>query len=223
MRSIPRIAAALLLTTVLCGCSLMDFDGLASGQEGLGGAGGLGLDNGGGGTSGDADAGMAGSSAGTAGSGPVAPTNLIANPGFEEIPSRWIAVGGCNLALSSDSPHTGNSCLLISNRTENWQGPGYDLTFSLKPNASYRATIWARVADGSQPMQLTYKHRCEDETEDTFVPFSLSTRVSTDWTELSASLVVADCKAVQSVIYVEGPAADAEFYIDDTSVVLEAL
>jgi hypothetical protein len=223
MRSSARISAAFLLATGLCSCSLMDFDGLASGPEGLGGAGGLGLDNGGGATSGTPDAGRAGSSAGTAGSGPVAPTNLIANPGFEEIPARWIAVGGCSLALSSDSPHQGNSCLLTSNRAENWQGPGYDLTFSLQPNATYRATIWARVADGSQPMQLTYKHHCEAETEDTFTPFSLSTRVSTDWTELSAFFVAADCKAVQSLIYVEGPAAGAEFYIDDTSVVLEAL
>lgn len=199
----------------------MDFEGLAAGPEGLGGSsgvGGLGLDHGGAGTGGGTDAG----SAGTAGSGPPAASNLVANPGFEELPPRWIAVGGCNLGVSSESPHTGSSCLLISNRAETWQGPGYDLTFALTPNATYRATVWARVPDGSQTMQLTYKHRCEDQTDDTYAPFG-SSRVSTEWTELSASFVVADCKAAQSLIYVEGPAADSDFYIDDTSVVLEAL
>jgi len=123
--------------------------------------------------------------------------------------------------VSSESPRTGSSCLLISNRAETWQGPGYDLTAALTRNASYRVTIWARVAAGAQTMQLTYKHRCEDQTDDIYTPFG-SSRVSADWTELSASFVVADCKATQSLIYVEGPAAESDFYIDDTSVVLEA-
>lgn len=202
----------------------MDFDGLASGPE-LGGAAGvpgLGLDNGGAGTSGDVDAGPTGGSAGSAGSGSTAPSNLVLNPGFEEIPSRWVPVGACSLGLSSDSPHTGNSCLLISNRTETWQGPGYDLTLSLTPGAAYRATVWARVATGSQLMQLTFKHRCEDQTDDSYDPLGAS-RVSTDWTEVSAPFVAVDCKAALSLIYVEGPAAESEFYIDDASVVLEAL
>lgn len=200
----------------------MDFDGLASGPAEVGGTSGvsgLGLDHGGGEASGQLDAGSSGGSAGRADSGAAA-TNLITNPGFEESPSRWAAVGGCSLGLSSDSPRTGSSCLLVSNRAETWQGPGYDLTTVLTRNATYRATVWARVTDGSQTMQLTYKHRCEDQTDDTYTPFG-SARVSTDWTELSASLIVADCKATQSLIYVEGPAAGADFYIDDTSVVLE--
>jgi hypothetical protein len=189
---------------------------------GSSGVSGLGLDHGGGAASGELDAGSTGGSAGAAGSGePATPTNLIVNPGFEETPSRWAAVGGCSLGLSSESPHTGSSCLLISNRAETWQGPGYDLTAVLTRNATYRATIWARVSAESQTMQLTYKHRCEDQTDDTYAPFG-SARVSTDWTELSASFVVTDCKATQSLIYVEGPAAGADFYIDDTSVVLEA-
>lgn len=225
MRSIPRIPAAFLLAIGLCSCSLMDFDGLASGSEGIAGASGvsgLGLDHGGGGASGELDAGPIGGSAGAAGRGePPAPGNLIVNPGFEEVSSRWVAVGGCFLGLSSESPRTGSSCLLISNRAETWQGPGYDLTTVLTRNASYRVTIWARVPDASQTMQLTYKHRCEDQTDDTYTPFG-SNRVSTDWTELSASFAVADCKATQSLIYVEGPAAGSDFYIDDTSVVLEA-
>jgi len=224
MRSIPRIPTAFWLATGLCSCSLMDFDGLASGpgSAGASGVSGLGLDHGGGGASGDIDAGPVGGSAGVAGSAePPAPTNLIINPGFEEVTSRWIAVGGCRLGVSSESPRTGSSCLLISNRAETWQGPGYDLTAALTRNASYRVTIWARVAAGAQTMQLTYKHRCEDQTDDIYTPFG-SSRVSADWTELSASFVVADCKATQSLIYVEGPAAESDFYIDDTSVVLEA-
>ena len=199
----------------------MDFDGLASGPDGIGGASGgagLGVDPGGGGSSGD---GGAGPSGGSAGNGePAVPTNLIVNPGFEDSPSRWAAVGACSLGLSSESPHTGSSCLLVSNRAETWQGPGYDLTTALTRNASYRAAIWARVPEGSQTMQLTYKHRCEDQTDDTYTPFGAS-RVSTDWTELNASFVAADCKVVQSLIYVEGPAAEADFYIDDASLVLD--
>jgi hypothetical protein len=224
MRSIPRFPAAFLLATGLCSCSLMDFDGLASGPEGIAGASGvsgLGLDHGGGGASGDFDAGPTGGSAGMAGSGETpAATNLILNPGFEEVSSRWTAVGGCMLGLSSESPHTGSSCLLITKRAETWQGPGYDLTAVLTRNASYRATIWARISAGSQTMQLTYKHRCEEQTDDTYTPFGAN-RVSTDWTELSASFVVADCPATQSLIYVEGPAAEIDFYIDDASLVLE--
>src|SRR4051812_9674234 len=110
MRSLPRIPAAFLLTTGLCSCSLMDFDGLTSGPEGIAGASGvsgLGLDHGGGGASADINAGSVGGSAGVAGSAePPAPSNLINNPGFEEPTSRWSAVGGCKLELSSESPRT---------------------------------------------------------------------------------------------------------------------
>jgi hypothetical protein len=215
MRSLPRIVAAVSLAASLCGCSLMNFDGLAAGPEGIGGSsGGLGLDHGGGGAGVDA-----GSSGGGTAGGATTAINLIVNADFEEGTSRWIPVGGCLLTVSSDTPHSGAACLRISNRAETWQGPGYDLTTLVQPNTSYRASVWVRAVDGSQTTQLTYKHRCEGETDYTYTPFGAS-RVTTEWTELSASFLVADCKA-ESLIYVEGPAAQADFYIDDTSVVLE--
>jgi hypothetical protein len=193
----------------------MDFDGLASGPAGVGGTSGVSglLDHGGA----SLDAGSAG---GSADGGTGTARNLIVNPGFEEGASRWITVGGCRLDLSSDSPHAGNSCLFVYNRSETWQGPGYDLTGLLRPSASYRATVWARTIDDPQTMQLTYKHRCEDDADDTYMPFGAS-RVTAEWTELSASFVAADCAGDLSLIYVEGPAAEGNFYIDDTSVVLE--
>jgi len=231
------VRCLLLVGVALCSsrCSLGDFDGLSSGLNpadtlnngNLSGASGASTDLSSGGASGaagsqlDTSGGAAGSSAAT---DPPdgGPKNLIFNPGFEAGSSRWSAIGSCTVAQSTDNPRSGQVCLLIANRTESWQGPGYDLVGTLSATKTYIATVWARVADGSSPVNLTYKHRCADDAGDpSYTPIG-SNLVTTNWTEVTASFTVPDCVLVDSLLYVEGPPAGTDFYIDDTSLMPSA-
>jgi hypothetical protein len=225
--ALARGAAAVGFLLCLSRCSLADFDGLSSGLQpadtldngallGAAGVAGLETDPNGGMAS---DAGEPGGS-GDAGSTAVstAPRNLIVNPSFDEGSSRWTAVGSCSVTLSPDSPRSGSACLLVSNRSETWQGPGYNLVGVAAPATTYTAKVWARTAQGSATMTFTYKHRCADDVADpTYNPLG-SSLVSSEWTELTASLVVPDCTLSDSLLYVEGPAVGMDFYIDDASL-----
>jgi hypothetical protein len=225
--ALARGAAAVGCALCLSRCSLADFDGLSSGLEpvdtldnstllGAAGAAGLATDPSGGMASDAGESGASGDGGSTAVS--TGPRNLIVNPSFDGGASRWAAVGSCSVTLSTDSPRSGSACLLVSNRTESWQGPGYNLVGVAAPATSYTAKVWARTAQGSATMTLTYKHRCADDAADpTYSPLG-SNLVSSEWTELTASLTVPDCTLSDSLLYVEGPAAGTDFYIDDASL-----
>jgi endo-1,4-beta-xylanase len=212
------------------GCSLTDFDSLSSGLhantlDNSGGAANAGASGAGGNAppltagAGSGDGGATSTSADPdAGAGA---SNLIVNPGFEDGFSRWAALGSCSLTLSTSDPHSGSECLSISNRTETWQGPGYDLTGVVLEGANYTVKLWMRTDGDASTISLTYKRRCVDESAVTYLPLGSGT-LTGDWTELSAPLNIPNCTLGDSLIYVEGPPVGESFYLDDTSLVTQS-
>lgn len=244
-----RGAALLGLAACLSRCSLLsDFDSLSSGLN-LNGN----LPDGGAGASSepdastDADTGGAGGEGGSAGqsnagssgsgdppdagpgddpdAGPTTPQNLILDPGFEQGAPRWISVGNIVMSLSTDNPHAGNSCLLVSGRDDFvYEGPGYDLLGTVDLGATYTATVWVRLKSDAQVANLMYKHRCDGETDtDPIVYYAISAVRSDEddglgWYELTGSFTARNCAAVSMALYIDGPAIGEEFYIDDASL-----
>jgi hypothetical protein len=233
-------------------CSLSDFDSLSSGlnlTSNLGGTGGTSSDpdastnptggaGGEGGSAGQSNAGSSGSS-GSSGSGntpdagpgdepdagPTGPQNLILDPGFEQGAPRWISMGNVVLSLSTDNPHAGNSCLLVSGRDDFvYEGPGYDLLGTVELGATYTTTVWVRLKSDAQVASLMYKHRCDGETDTDTAVYYAVTAVRSDaddglgWYELTGSFTARSCAALAMTLYIEGPAVGEEFYIDDASL-----
>ena len=235
-------------------CSLGDFDSLSSGLNlngslpgGTGGAssehdastdpntGGAGGESG---SAGQSNAGSSGSS-GSSGTGnlpdagpgddpdagPTGPQNLILDPGFEQGAPRWISVGNVVMSLSTDNPHAGNSCLLVSGRDDFvYEGPGYDLFGSIDLGATYTATVWVRLNSDAQVANLMFKHRCDGETDTDPVVYYAISAVRSDeddglgWYELTGSFTTRNCAPLAVALYIDGPAIGEEFYIDDASL-----
>jgi hypothetical protein len=146
--------------------------------------------------------------------------NLLTNGNFDTGPTLWAPVGNCSTALSTTNARSADSCLLTTNRTQLWEGPGYPLNGVLTAGDTYRVAVWVRAEAGSYSMNLTYKKRCtEDPPEGIYT--QLGTRlVTTDWGELVGIILAPDCALLESVLYVEAAPIGESYCIDDTSIEL---
>jgi hypothetical protein len=222
---VTRVSLALVASTTAC--SLGDYDSLgaaytaaggdapdaaANGEGGSGGEGGEGGSSGQGGTV-DGAGGMSGAGGGGTG-------NLLTNGNFDTGPTLWAPVGNCSTALSTTNARSADSCLLTTNRTQLWEGPGYPLNGVLTAGDTYRVAVWVRAEAGSYSMNLTYKKRCTEDPEEGIYT-QLGTRlVTTDWSELVGIILAPDCALLESVLYVEAAPIGESYCIDDTSIEL---
>ncbi len=207
-------------------CSLGDYDSLGAAytEDGAPDATANGGSGGGGGSAGGSagESGSAGGAGGMSGAGVGGGEtgNLLTNGNFDTGPTLWAPVGNCSTELSTSNARSFDSCLLTSNRTQAWEGPGYPLVGLLTPGSTYRVNVWVRAEAGSYSMNLTYKKRCEEDPAEGIYT-QLGTRVvTTDWSELVGIILAPDCSPVESVLYVEAAPVGESYCIDDTSIEL---
>lgn len=145
-------------------------------------------------------------------------SNLIANPGFETGLTGWSSWGGA-LQLSSDA-HTGTQSARLTSRTGTWQGPVYNLLSAVQPGATYNFSAWGKIGGlSSANMNITVKTTCADGTSAYNQAASVGVNDST-WTELAGSLAMPACTLTEVALYFDGPAVEADVYLDDVSVTL---
>jgi hypothetical protein len=201
-------------------CTLQDFDELdktwgVGGQTASAGASGAsGADS-----SAGASAGGAPSSGGAPNEPDIEPPpegNLMANPSFENGHSGWVPFGMSTLVDVSTGAHSGNKCILSSGRSDTYMGPSYQAAALLTRGASYTVAAWLRMVKSPDNVQMTLKSDCNATT--TFTPIA-AVPVDTEWTRIEGILHVPDCDYVDLTVYFEGPVAQAEFWLDDVTIV----
>jgi hypothetical protein len=228
---------------------LPDFDSLAGGiAAGAGGnagnAGSAGSAGTGGsaGNAGSAGTGGTGGSAGSAGTGGSAGNpallpdgglaNLIQNPDFEETINRWAQVGNCSLQIVTEPPaQSGSRSLQVSNRTFEWNGPGYSVLNLLQEGETYDVGVWVRVAEGEVPLQITMKRQCEGDPElGQYIPVATPVIANTEWQYLAGTLAAQTCGPTELLLFIEVPTTSASdpnahvtFYIDNATLQLSGL
>lgn len=199
-----------------------------SGGADTGGSGGTGMMNGGTGgvihANGGSDAGGASGEGGTdtGGSGgtgnTVDPNNLITNPGFEVDTEGWSAAFGGDLSVSTAQAHSGAQSAVVSNRVGDYQGLHIDATELVQQGATYSVSAFARISAASDTLKLTARIDCEGKDYQ-YAQIDITTEGSNSaWTELSGSLAMPsefECFLENVLIYVEGPAAGVDLYVDD--------
>jgi hypothetical protein len=149
--------------------------------------------------------------------------NLIENPGFEAGLTPWTAVFGGTLAVTTEQAHAGLHSGKVSDRTYDYQGVHYDLTSLVSPGASYAASAFARVGNGTgATLKLTAQLTCSGETNPRYSTLQEVTNASDSaWSALGGTLAIptsSDCALVHLLLYVEGPPAGYDLYVDDVSV-----
>jgi hypothetical protein len=182
-----------------------------------------------GGSSGAPNGGSSGS-AGQAGSGQAGSTgtnssNLISNPDFELGIAPWSAAFGGTLSLSVEQAHSGTHSGKVTNRTQSYQGAHYDLTNVVTPDAQYSVSAWGRIGNGATStaaLKLTALLKCTGLADQYLTLRQLSAAGDAAWSELKGgvlSIPARDaCDIVQLLVYLEGPPAGYDLYVDDVTV-----
>lgn len=205
------------------------------GGGGAGGSGGSGGSGGGGGSGGaGGTAGAGGGASGAAGSGGSGGSgggtvNLIDNSGFETNTTGWSVFGGsATIATTTEQAHSGTRSLVITGRTQTYQGPRYNVLSAITPGTSYRFGVWGRLT-ASNPtgsLTVTLHYTCSGGTspaDNYFRWVDTTTASSSAWTHLTSVRTFPTCVGGTmgaASIYVESPTATLSYYIDD--VVLSA-
>lgn len=150
----------------------------------------------------------------------AAGTNLIDNPGFESGTTQsWQSMGTATLAATTAQKNSGTYSALVSGRRDTWNGIAQSLLGKLSAGKTYNIVGRVRLANSaSDSVKISIKQT--DANGETFTPVSSGPISNSDWTELRGSFTFNPSGTVtELLLYVEGPAASVNFYVDDVEVV----
>ena len=199
--------------------------GSSSGSSGAGssvGSGGAGGTPGSAGAVGTGDGGTGGvgaaaGAAGTPGDAGADPS-LVSDPGFESGVAGWVALGSVTITWEVESPHAGTHCLRASSRGNDWAGPSYSLRDVITPGASYRVSAWMRTADADQVIKVTAKTVCSGDSSGTYTEVVSLSTAQDSWQSYTGQFVAPTCALDEFRLYVEGPPAAEDIFLDDFRV-----
>jgi len=121
------------------------------------------------------------------------------------------------LAASNLQAHTGLRSVRVSDRTGSYLGPVIDVKNVVRPGG-FDVSAYARVSgSASEPAKITAQVICSGE-EPSYVPVAEGTATDSDWVNLAGEIDVPDCGLDALNLYVEGPAAGVELFVDDFTV-----
>jgi len=194
--------------------------GGGTGGDGTGGDGTGGGGTGGGGTGGGGTKGGNGGNGGGGGG-----VNLITNSGFETNTTGWSVFGGsAAIARTTAQAHLGTQSLLITGRTQTYQGPQYSVLSLVTPGTSYTLSLWGRLpsSNSTGSLTVTLHYTCSGGSsagENYFTWVATSAASASSWTQFSGVQTFPACAGGGSMsaalFYVESPSATLSYYVDD--------
>ncbi len=166
----------------------------------------------------------------------VQPVNLISNPSFEEGISPWTTYSDGSLmptlTTTTAHAHTGSYSGYVTNRTQPFEGTVQDIGVLVVQGQTYNTDAWAMVGypsdggdaavGGAQPVYLTVAVKCliDGSSMANYTQLATGTATTSGWVHLVGQLTMPTCTTLIAVeIYVAGPAAGVDLYVDDMTVV----
>lgn len=149
--------------------------------------------------------------------------NIIPNPGFEQGNtdgwSAWYAGG--TVELSTDPVNSGGYALALTNRNASaGYSPRYLFSLDqLVPGTTYSVSVFAsHNGAANETLRLAAVVQCANPPEGhNAYPWIQNTEnvASGAWTQLSGTLNVPDCEPTEVAIFVEGPSAGVDIFVDN--------
>ncbi len=169
------------------------------------------------------------------GDGYTPPVNLVQNPGFEMGIADWSTFSDGSLmptiGVSNTFVHGGAAAGYVTARTQAFEGMVQEMGGIMLPGKTYAVTAWALFDFGdagdagplSEPVYVTAAERCLDDgaVTTTYVNIAMLNTGPDTWTKLFAPYTVQQCNLTALELYVAGPAAGVDLYVDDVSVLAE--
>lgn len=153
----------------------------------------------------------------------VSLNNVIINGGAEEGILPWRTQGGAMITQAAEQHRGGEYSLLVTGRTENWNGPVMDLP-PLSVGRVYKGSVWVRLAPGTPATQLNFTlKRTVTGGDPEYIQLSSAEVTESSWVELSGSFThVADGTLQEHFLYIESTEAGAaaSFYLDDLELAI---
>ena len=116
----------------------------------------------------------------------------------------WFGFGGSTLSSTTAQAHGGARSLMVTDRTESFQGPATSLIAA--PAGDYVASGWVRLANAATgEVRMTLKTRCG--TTDAFATVGSAVATDAGWTEITGTLTIPSCGPSEVTLYFEGPPA----------------
>lgn len=145
--------------------------------------------------------------------------NLLINPGFESGSTVAWTNWGCSLSAVQDQVHSGRFSVLISARTQSWQGPVQSILGAVENGKTYTISGWVRLQNVSEDrIGLTISQTDSGGTQ--YHSICWSTGYNDQWIRLSGNFTLTVTGNLSSLsLYFEGPAPSVNFYLDDAEVV----
>ncbi|MGY1833426.1 endo-1,4-beta-xylanase [Geodermatophilus sp. SYSU D01180] len=141
--------------------------------------------------------------------------------GFENGTSGWYGRGS-SAAVTTDVARTGAHSLFSSGRTQGWQGPGVN-ALPFMPAGTYEVAAWVRLPAGSGSDQVTMSVKRVSGGETAYGTVAWQVAVNdTDWTLVTGDYTHAT-ENTELELYLESPDPTQDFYVDDVTVVGEAV
>jgi len=150
------------------------------------------------------------------------PPNAVSSSSFEDTTDEWTGFGA-TITPSYNEFLSGNSSLLITDRTLNWHSPKLVLTNLLTIGESYTFYVWVKLSDDiAGTTQMTIKNTDQNTYNDLT---SVLTASNDEWIQLSADYTHESSDNM--FLYVKGPVVSdgvgGDYYIDDFSLVSQGL
>jgi glucuronoarabinoxylan endo-1,4-beta-xylanase len=145
--------------------------------------------------------------------------SLLVNSGFEDGTTGWFNFGGpSEITVTDETSHTGTHSLLITGRTETWQGVAQDLLSIMKPGLTYEITAWIKLKNkASDAGRVSIKR--SDDRGDNYSWVDSKTVSDEEWTQISGSYELTVTGALRTLqLYTEGPGPGVEYYVDNVVI-----
>ncbi|MBN1765734.1 MAG: endo-1,4-beta-xylanase [Sedimentisphaerales bacterium] len=151
-----------------------------------------------------------------------ADANVLTNPGFETGATSGWSAGSSTIAVST-TPHTGSYSALVSNRTATWSSIGQSLLGKVSNGQTCSITAWARIENASSANVTMTIKQVDGNGTNYHTIFHARPCNDTSWTILSGIFTL-EVTGTLSVLhlYLEGPVAGINFYVDDVSVIVSS-
>jgi endo-1,4-beta-xylanase len=145
-------------------------------------------------------------------------SNVIVKSDFEDgTIGSWTGRGSAALAATNEAAHAGKYGILVTKRTQSWNGPTIDLTGKVLPTGTYGFSVWAKIKDGQPDADLTVTLQREKSGTQNWDRVASVDATSGKWVNLTGNYEAKE-QFDKASVYVESANVTLEYCIDDVSI-----
>ncbi|MEK0316118.1 endo-1,4-beta-xylanase [Cohnella sp. 56] len=158
--------------------------------------------------------------------GPTPPTPesigaVVLSHDFENGTQSWFKRGNETVTASTNAAHGGAGSLLVQGRTDNWNGPGFNLaaTGKLNKESVYEFSAWVKLKEGTTGSETIQFGAQQTGAANEYVnPGSAATVTADAWVQVKGEYTY-DANANALQIYLQSNSSKTvSFYVDDFQV-----